>query len=109
VLGVSVIRGVPVPVVDTAKLLGAGGTVAQRVVTLKIGERRVALAVDGVVGVRALPAVSLDDVPPLLRDAGDDTLAAIATLDDQLLLVLRGARIIPESLWQSLDAEGPPA
>jgi purine-binding chemotaxis protein CheW len=109
VRGVSVIRGAPVPVVDAAELLGAGAAVAQRYVTLKLGVRRVALAVEEVLGVRALPAATLADVPPLLRRSDADTVAAIATLDDQLLLVLRSARLIPETVWQALDAAEPAA
>jgi purine-binding chemotaxis protein CheW len=107
VLGMSVIRGMPVPIVDAARLLGATTlSPPQRVVTLKVGERRVGLAVESVTGVRALPAASLDEIPPLLRKAGDEVVSAISTLDAQLLLVLQGARIVPDSVWESIDSQG---
>jgi len=106
VLGVSVIRGVPVPVVDTARLLGAVPTASpQRVVTLKVGARRVGLAVDSVIGMRLIAAAVLDDIPPLLRESRDEVVSAISTLDSELLLVLQGARIVPAALWSAMDAE----
>lgn len=102
ILGVAIIRGVPTPVVDAGLLLGAGAVPSpKRFVALRVAERRVALAVDAVVGVRALPADSLAALPPLLQDAG--TVSAIGTLDSGLLLVLRGGRIVPESMWALLD------
>jgi purine-binding chemotaxis protein CheW len=106
-LGVSIIRGAPVPIVDAARLLGAATPSApQRVVTLKVGDRRVALAVDAVVDVRAMPAPSLDQMPPLLRALGDEAVSAISTLDSQLLLVLEGARTVPDSVWEAIDSHG---
>jgi purine-binding chemotaxis protein CheW len=109
-LGVSVIRGAPVPVVDAARLLGSTTpALVRRVVTLKVGERRVGLAVESVIGVRDILATALDDVAPLLREAGEETISAISTLDAQLLLVLQGARLVPDSVWQEIDSEAPPA
>ena len=101
VLGVSVIRGAPVPIVDTAKLLGSTApSRPQRIVTLKIGERLVGLAVDSVLGVRAIALASLKHVPPLLHQVGDDTVSTITRLDAELLLVLKSSRIVPESVWR---------
>lgn len=105
-LGVSVIRGAPVPVVDAARLLGSAQRAPpRRIVTLKVGERRVALAVESVIGVRALSAAALEEVPPLLRGAAEATVAALATLDAQLLLVLQSARIVPDSVWEDIESE----
>jgi purine-binding chemotaxis protein CheW len=109
VLGVSVIRGAPVPVVDAAALLGTGTSVSpQRVVTLKVGERHVGLAVDGVIGVHVIPAATLDDVPPLLRET-DDVVSAISTLDSRLLLVLQGACIVPDTVWAAIAPDAAPS
>jgi purine-binding chemotaxis protein CheW len=68
---------------------------AARFVTVRTSDRTVALAVDAVVGIRGLPAGTLGELPPLLRDAGSDAVAAIGTLDAELLLVLRAARLVP--------------
>jgi purine-binding chemotaxis protein CheW len=107
VRGVAIIRGAPVPVVSLALVFGAAESQATRFVTVHIAGRTVALAVDEVVGVRTLPAASLHELPPLLRDAGTDTVAAIGTLDAQLLMVLNSARLIPETVWLALERGDP--
>lgn len=102
--GLSVIRGAPVPVVDLSLLLRAdrGEHVARRFVVLDVAERRVALAVDCVHGVRDLDLGRLGDLPPLLRDATGDAVEAIGVADAQLLVVLRAACIVPEDVWGKL-------
>lgn len=107
--GLAVIRGAPIPVVDAARLLGAPETRPARFVTLVTGERQVALAVDDVLGIRPISASSLQELPPLLQEAAADAVAAIGTLDADLLLVLRSARLVPEALWQAMEPSGPPA
>jgi purine-binding chemotaxis protein CheW len=104
VRGVSVIRGAPIPVVDLKALLedGENSAVYGRFVTVKVGERRVALAVDGVVGLRDLDPAQIGELPPLLRDVDADLVEAIGTCDAQLLLVLRAARIVPDEVWATL-------
>jgi purine-binding chemotaxis protein CheW len=105
VRGISVIRGIAIPVVDAGALLGSHEPPEPtRFVTLKTEERHVALAVEQVVGIRELAAVSLQDLPPLLRTANADLVAAVGMLDSELLLVLQTARIVPESVWQTLQA-----
>jgi purine-binding chemotaxis protein CheW len=106
VRGLAVIRGAPVPVVDTARLLGAQDAPADRFVTVNAGERRVALAMGSVLGVRAVPAGSLHPLPPLLHEASADVIAAIGLLDAELLLVLHSARLLPEDVWAAGDAPG---
>lgn len=108
VLGVSLIRGKAVPVVDLGALLGASEpSGARRFVTLKTGERRVALAVEGVVSLRELPAGSMGDLPPLLGEDAGGAAAAIGALDGELLVVLRTARLVPEAVWQALETGSP--
>jgi purine-binding chemotaxis protein CheW len=111
VLGLSVIRGAPVPVVDAFALLvgdAAGSVHPQpgRFVTLNVGTRTAALAVDEVLGVRGLPSEALADLPPLLSLAGRDVVDAVGMLDAELLLILSGARLVPAAVWQALDAGG---
>lgn len=103
-LGVSVIRGQVVPVVDLACLTGqADSAPGARLVTLLLGQRQVALAVDEVIGVRSLPAASLGKVPPLLDGAEAGMLGALTILDAELLLVLQATHLIPDALWPLLD------
>ncbi len=109
VRGLAIIRGVPVPVVDGAQLLSGEESQPSRFVTVRAGDRRVAVAVDSVLGVRPMPAASLRELPPLLRDARAEVISAIGTLDAELLVVLRSAHLVPEDLWSGLETGGPPS
>ena len=106
VRGLSVVRGTPTLVVDLAHLLGGRATSPERQVTVKTGMRIVALAVDGVLGVRSIDnAGTAESLPPLLREAASDAVSAIGRLDADLLLFLDTARIVPEALFESLDSQ----
>jgi purine-binding chemotaxis protein CheW len=105
VRGMCVIRGSPVPVVDVGLLFSRSASESERLVTITIGARTIALSVDSVLGVRALAATALGDMPPLLRDAANDAVSAIGMLDNELLLFLRAARIAPESMLAQLASE----
>ncbi len=105
VRGLSVIRGIPTPVVDAGELLATReNSGATRFVTLRAGERQVALAFEAVLGVRNLSGALLEDLPPLLRDAGAELVSAVGTLDAELLIVLRSARILPDEAWRTLGS-----
>lgn len=107
VLGLSVIRGATIPVVDVGALLGlpTGGQ-ATRFISLRTGDRRVALAVEEIVGFRALSSVSLETLPPLLHRAKSRVIALVGGLDAHLLIVLQDSRIVPDWAWKSLAGEG---
>ncbi|MBI3723417.1 chemotaxis protein CheW [bacterium] len=110
VRGLAVIRGAPVPVVDLGSLLALGATQgSRRFVTVRAGERRVALAVEDVLGVHELDALGIHELPPLVPAAESAPITAIGALDLQLMVVLRAARIVPEDVWRTLAArEGSP-
>jgi purine-binding chemotaxis protein CheW len=104
-LGLAMIRGVAVPVLDCARLVGAAAPArVARFVTLALGQRQLALAVDAVIGVRQLPAADMTQIAPLLEGADPGLVQSIATLDAELLLVLRASRMVPESMWDALAA-----
>ena len=106
--GLSIIRGLPTPVVDLAIVLGTASDVAGRFVTIRLGNRQVALIVDAVLGVRDLELSTTQELPPLLREASKDVLEAIGTLDMQFLVVLRAGWELPEQVWRALTVqEGP--
>lgn len=104
VRGVSIIRGIPTPVVDLAVLIGAPGGVAGRFVTLRVGERQVALLLDEVLGIRDLDESTIQELPPLLQEASQDVIEAMGTLDTRLLVVLRTGWALPDEVWQVLAA-----
>jgi len=106
VRGLSIIRGSPTPVIDTALLLDAQESQPQRMVTIRLGGRTIALLFETVLGVRSIAAESLDALPPLLQGAAGDAISAIGTLDAELLLFLNNARILPDALLMAISAEG---
>lgn len=105
VRGLAIVRGKPTPVLDAAMLVGLPTAANEhRFVTLRIGDRRVALAVDEVIGVRSLSMAELEGLPPLLGAENAAVVTAVASLDRDLLLVLDALRVVPESTWTILDA-----
>jgi purine-binding chemotaxis protein CheW len=105
VLGLSVIRGLPVPVVDLGLVVCGASIRGGLLVTVREGSRTIALAVDQVIGVTALEAETFSQLPPLLHEAAADTIAAIAALDGEFVVLLRAARLVPEDVLAWLDAE----
>jgi purine-binding chemotaxis protein CheW len=96
VLGLSIIRGAATPVVHAGRLLGSGeASPPTRFLSLQPG--RVALAVDSVIGVRDLTGVHLDELPPALDASGFQVIAAVGTLDSEVLVMLRSAPF--DQLW----------
>ena len=114
VLGVAIVRGSATPVIDAGRLLDPSAlpfaatisTCPARFVSLKLGDRTAALAVDAVLGVRSLAPEILSDIPPLLREAGAELLSVIGALDARLLLVLEAACLVPDSVWSEIKAAG---
>jgi purine-binding chemotaxis protein CheW len=109
VLGVAIIRGVPIPVLDTGLLVGVVDFEATRFVTVKIGTRSAALSMGAVLGVQSLAEGSLAGIPPLLREANADSIAAIGALDAELLLLLETTRLLPDSTFRAIEAAGAPS
>jgi len=90
-----------VPVVDLGLLLGVEQVRATRLVALRVGARTVAAAVGAVLGVRTLAGDGT--LPPLLKEAGHGAIQALGSIDRELLLVLEGARLVPEALYAQLE------
>jgi purine-binding chemotaxis protein CheW len=107
VLGFSRIRDAATPVVDAGALLGMDSpAAATRFLILRIADRSIALAVEAVLGVHGVLRESLQGLPPLLRDSSGDLVSSIATLDKEFLLMLRTARLLPDSLQRAFAAGG---
>jgi len=101
--GVSIIRGSPTVVVDLGRLLGEPGVSApRRFVTLRLGDRRIALAVDDVLGVQALMDTERQELPPLLANSDARLVQSIGALDSEFLVFLQATRILPDETWQAL-------
>ena len=99
----AMIRGEPVPVVDTGAVLGEPQTDPRRLVTISVGERSVAISVDDVLGVSTIADDIANELPPLLRGAVDGVVRAIGVRDGEFLFRLEASRLIPDG---ALDAIG---
>ena len=105
IAGIAIVRGAPLPVIDVARLFGKESERPERLVVARVGQRRVGLAVDAVLGARVLPDDMLQRLPPLLRDASREAVSEIGSLDGELMVVLRAARIVPAEIFAILEAE----
>jgi chemotaxis signal transduction protein len=104
VLGMCVVRGETVAVVDLATLLGLQPKHSNRsrLITMHAGPRVIAAAVDAVVGLRIFDRTVLAEVPLLLQQAHPDVLKGVGVLDRELLVVLDGSRIVNEEVLAQL-------
>jgi purine-binding chemotaxis protein CheW len=91
--GVCVARGVAMPVVNVGCLISGRRRRPARLVSVRGGGRPVLLAVDEVLGIRDLPADSLQD------------LSSLGVVDADPLLFLRDARLVPDSVWREVRME----
>jgi purine-binding chemotaxis protein CheW len=107
VLGVAIIRGIPTPVVDLAAVLGASPEHKdERFVTVRAGNRQVALLVSTVLGIRNLDEpTATQELPPLLKGASQEVIEKVGTLDERFLLVLREAWTLEDALWHAVTAQ----
>jgi purine-binding chemotaxis protein CheW len=104
VRGLSVIRGAPTPVIDAALLLDGQPGQCERLVTVRTGKRTIALATQAVVGVWGVADGELDDLPPLLGNV--EAIAGLKMLDQQLVILLHVARIIPDDSLACFNSAG---
>src|SRR5258708_4700533 len=106
VQGISIIRGIPTPVVDLGAILGTPCERAERFVTLRVGEKQMALSVNAVLSVRDLDSImTTRELPSLLQRASKDVIETIGTLDEQVLMVLREGWEMPDEVWHARTAQ----
>lgn len=97
VLGTCLIRQQPTPVIDVAALMGSSAQAPKRLVTVSVGERQVALAVDAVIGTTRIDAQRFLDTTPLV--CGDQgVISALTVLDSTLVYLMNSARLLPDDM-----------
>ena len=113
VLGLAIVRGFPAPIVDAARLLNPLESPSPpmipprsaRFVSLKLGERTAALAVDAVLDVRAVAGGNAGGYSAAAARGGSRRSRPRSVRSiPQLLLVLEAARLVPESVWSAIEA-----
>jgi purine-binding chemotaxis protein CheW len=103
VRGISVLRGVPTPVIDVARLLtGTAGDI-ERYVAVGTELGPVALATGTVLGIRAADAGPAEAHPALLG-ASHRLVAGVGTFGAEPLLLLQSMRAVPDEVWEAAAA-----
>ncbi len=104
ILGIASIRGAAVPVVLLSALFIGDHRCdpVTRFVTLRVGERCIALAVQGIIGIADLSDQIFGELPPLLQNVRTESVRALGTLDAEFLVMFDTARLVPDSVWQAL-------
>lgn len=112
ILGISIIRGQPTPVLDVAALLTERPAMPPRVsgrfVTLRLTGRQVALSVDSVLALRSLQSDALESLPPLWQGPQPSAVSALATLDRELAIILETSWLLPDGLLDHAALKGTP-
>jgi purine-binding chemotaxis protein CheW len=109
VAGMTIMRGLPAPVVDVACLLAGERPEPERFVAVRTGRGPVAFATGPVIGIR--PAAAHGPATAhtgLLGGASAALVAGVGTLDGEPLLVLQGMRVVPDDVWAAAAAEAVP-
>jgi chemotaxis signal transduction protein len=70
-----------------------------------VGDRRVALAVDAVLGIHTVSAKALAQLPGLIGAVAAGFVESLGLLDTELFMLLRTGHLIPESAWSALGLE----
>jgi purine-binding chemotaxis protein CheW len=100
VSGVTIMRGVPVPVVDVACLLAGERVEPERYVAVRTERGPVAFATGPVLGIRATTAGGeATRHTALLGGAAGTLVAGVGTLDGEPLLLLQSMRVVPDDVW----------
>jgi purine-binding chemotaxis protein CheW len=107
VLGISVLRGVPTPVIDVSRLLGGGqGGDPQRFVMVRTEQGAVAMATGPVIGIREVDASAAGGHPALLGTRSSRLVAGVGTAGSEALLLLQSMRAVPDEVWEAAAAAG---
>lgn len=118
VLGMAVIRGMATPVLDMGVLLGGAPVQAGRFILMTVQAQgtqpeqppqRLALAVEQVEGIRAVPAAELQSLPSLLQGPAPSMVLATTRQDATLLMLLDSVRLMSLAQGQGGTASEPSA
>ena len=106
VRGISVLRGVPTPVIDVARLLGNEAIEPQRFVAVRTERGAVALATGPILGIRDVDASPTGGHPALLGGRSSRLVAGVGTIGAEPLMLLQSMRAVPDEVWEAAAAAG---
>lgn len=107
VSGICIMRGVPAPVVDAARLLGGVEAEVSRFVAVRTERGPVAFATGVIHGVQPISAGSASRHEALLGDARSRLIAAVATIGTEPVLLVQSMRLVPDEVWAAADLAVP--
>jgi purine-binding chemotaxis protein CheW len=104
--GMAIMRGIPTPVVDVARLLGGEEAGVERFVAVRTERGPVAFATGAVLGIRPAEAGGpANRHTALLSGAAGALVAGVATIDAEPLLLLQSMRVVPGDVWATAAGE----
>ena len=109
VRGISVLRGVPTPVIDVARLIGGGQAEVHRYVAVRTERGTIALATGPVEGIRVVDPDGSTGHPALLTGESGRLVAGVATAGAEPLLLLQSMRAVPDEVWEAAAAASVPS
>lgn len=112
VRGIAIMRGVPVPVIDVARLLTGEPAGIGRFVAVRTERGPVALATGDVLGIRAVAASGAATGHAALLTGGGAAsrlVAGVGMIDTEPLMLLQSLRVVPDEIWAAAAGEAVPS
>jgi purine-binding chemotaxis protein CheW len=106
VLGLSIMRGRPTPVVDVALLLTGSAVPASRWIAVRTPRGPIALATGEVLGLRATEDITQQNTA-VLGPTPARVVEAIGSLDREPMFLLRSFALVPDDVWAAVETAGP--
>ena len=106
VRGVCIMRGVPTPVIDVARLLGGEEAEITRFLAVRTERGPVAFATGDVTGIRdTATGPDAEGHAGLLTGASSRLVAGVGAIDAEPLLLLQSMRVLPDDVWAAAAGE----
>ncbi|GGP06992.1 chemotaxis protein CheW [Oceanobacillus neutriphilus] len=96
-MGVTEMRGIMTPMIDLRERLNLGGveiTDQTRTLVVQVDDMQIGMLVDQATEVKDIPASFIKPAPKLVGEIKDTFLLGVATIDDELILLLDLEQII---------------
>ncbi|MFF0378116.1 chemotaxis protein CheW [Actinoplanes missouriensis] len=107
VRGLSILRGMPSPVVDVTHLLTGEPGEISRYVAVRAGRGVVACATGPVLGVQEVEVEPAEGPTAALSGVVSKALiAAVGRMETEPLVLLRGIRTVPDEVWEAAGSTG---
>jgi|SRR4051794_39977495 purine-binding chemotaxis protein CheW len=97
--GVTIMRGVPAPVIDIARLVAGEQADTARFVAVRTERGPVAFATGPVLGIRTTAPDPAARHPVLLSGPSTPLIAGVGTVDAEPILLLQSMRVLPDEIW----------